>query len=118
MLFRACIIFRGLQDALFKNAQNISDNVVLYIKTLHFQYMEEAVMETILCIDTPVQMISCTDTNGKITPMWFHFRDRNGELVTIHIDRVISTDQKQGSLIWRALAVNMLCFLYVWFLLR
>ena len=55
-------------------------------------------METILCIDTPVQMISCTDTNGKITPMRFRFRDRNGELVTIDIDRVLSTDQERGSL--------------------
>lgn len=55
-------------------------------------------METILCIDTPVQMISCTDTDGKITPMQFHFRDRNGELITIDIDRVLSTDQERGSL--------------------
>lgn len=35
-------------------------------------------MESILCIDTPVQMISCTDTNGKITPMRFRFQDRTG----------------------------------------
>ena len=55
-------------------------------------------METILCIDTPVQMISCTDTNGKITPIRFRFRDRDGELITINIDKVISTDQDQGSL--------------------
>lgn len=55
-------------------------------------------METILCIDTPVQMISCTDTNGKITPIRFRFRDRNGELITIHIDKVISTNQEHGSL--------------------
>lgn len=88
-------------------------------------------METILCIDTPVQMISCTDTNGKITPIRFRFRDRNGELVTINIDKIISTDQEHGSLganfictarsgrsacgtiimpmsgVWRALAVNI-----------
>lgn len=61
-------------------------------------------METILCIDTPVQMISCTDTNGKITPMRFRFRDRNGELITVNIDEVISTDQKQGSL-----GANFIC---------
>lgn len=61
-------------------------------------------METILCIDPPVQMISCTDTNGKITPMRFRFRDRNGELVTIHIDRVLSTDQERGSL-----GANFIC---------
>ena len=66
-------------------------------------------METILCIDTPVQMISCTDTNGKITLMRFRFRDRKGELVTIQIDRVISTDQERG-----LLGANFICaaFLY------
>ena len=66
--------------------------------------MEEAAMETILCIDTPVQMISCTDTNGKITPIRFRFCDRNGELVTINIDKVISTDQEHGSL-----GANFIC---------
>lgn len=53
-------------------------------------------MESILCIDIPVQMISCTDTTGKITPMKFRFCDRNGEIVTIAIDKILSTDQ--GSL--------------------
>ena len=38
-------------------------------------------MESILCVDIPVQMISCTDTNGKITPMRFRFRDKTGELI-------------------------------------
>ena len=61
-------------------------------------------METILCIDTPVQMISCTDTNGKITPMRFRFRDRNGELITINVDEVISTDQEHG-----LLGANFVC---------
>ena len=55
-------------------------------------------MESILCIDIPVQMISCTDTNGKITPMKFRFCDRNGEIVTINIDKVLSTDQEHSSL--------------------
>ena len=55
-------------------------------------------MESILCIDTPVQMISCTDTNGKITPMRFRFRDRNGELITIHIVKIVSTDQEHSQL--------------------
>lgn len=61
-------------------------------------------METILCIDISVQMISCTDTDGKITPMRFRFRDRSGELVRIDIDRVLSTDQKRGSL-----GANFIC---------
>ena len=66
-------------------------------------------METILCIDTPVQMISCTDTDGKITPMRFRFRDRNGEIITINIDSIISNDQRHGSL-----GANFVCsaFLY------
>lgn len=50
-------------------------------------------MESILCISTPVQMISCTDTNGKITPMRFRFRDNTGELITVTIDKVLSEDQ-------------------------
>lgn len=50
-------------------------------------------METILCVDIPVQMISCTDTDGKITPLRFRFRDKNGELITITVDKVLSEDQ-------------------------
>lgn len=50
-------------------------------------------MESILCVDIPVQMISCTDTNGKITPIRFRFRDRDGELITVTIDEVLSEDQ-------------------------
>lgn len=50
-------------------------------------------MESLLCVDIPIQMISCTDTNGTITPLRFRFQDRNGELVTVTIDRVTSTDQ-------------------------
>ena len=61
-------------------------------------------METILCIDTPVQMISCTDTDGKITPMRFRFRDRNGELITINIEKIVSADQERSSL-----GANFIC---------
>ena len=50
-------------------------------------------MESILCVDIPVQMISCTDTNGKITPMRFRFRDKTGELITVTIDKVLSEEQ-------------------------
>ncbi len=55
-------------------------------------------MESILCVDIPVQMISCTDTNGKITPMRFRFQDRNDEIVTIHIDKIVSASQERSSL--------------------
>ena len=50
-------------------------------------------MESILCVDIPVQMISCTDTNGKITPLRFRFKDNNGELVTVTVKDVISDEQ-------------------------
>lgn len=53
-------------------------------------------MESILCVDIPVQMISCTDTDGKITPTRFRFRDKNGEIVTITIDRILSEDQDRN----------------------
>lgn len=53
-------------------------------------------MESILCVDIPVQMISCTDTNGKITPMRFRFKDRTGELITVTIEKVISEDQNRN----------------------
>ena len=46
-----------------------------------------------LCVDIPVQMFSCTDTNGKITPMRFRFRDKTGELITVTIDKVLSEEQ-------------------------
>lgn len=53
-------------------------------------------MESILCVDIPVQMISCTDTDGKITPIRFRFRDKNGEIVTVTIDKVLSDDQDRN----------------------
>lgn len=53
-------------------------------------------MESILCIDMPVQMISCTDTDGKITPLRFRFRDKNGEIITITIESVLSEDQERN----------------------
>lgn len=53
-------------------------------------------MESILCVDIPVQMISCTDTDGKITPIRFRFRDRNGELITVTVDKVLTQDQDRN----------------------
>lgn len=53
-------------------------------------------MESILCVDIPVQMISCTDTNGKITPMRFRFRDKTGEIITVTIDKVLTEDQDRN----------------------
>jgi hypothetical protein len=53
-------------------------------------------MESVLFVDIPVQMISCTDTNGKITPLRFRFRDRTGELLTISIENILSENQEQS----------------------
>lgn len=53
-------------------------------------------MESVLCVDIPVQMISCTDTDGKITPLRFRFRDRTGELVTVMIAHILSADQDKN----------------------
>ena len=47
-------------------------------------------MNSILCVDIPIQMISCTDTNGKITPMRFRFRDKNGEIIRNRVGAHIS----------------------------
>lgn len=61
-------------------------------------------LESILCVDIPVQMISCTDTDGKITPMRFRFRDKNGELVSVTIDQVLSEDRDKNRI-----GVNFSC---------
>ncbi len=50
-------------------------------------------VDSYLWLNTPIQMISCTDTDGKITPLRFRFRDRDESIVTVTIDRIISTDQ-------------------------
>lgn len=61
-------------------------------------------MESILCVDIPVQMISCTDTNGKITPLWFRFADRTGEIVTVTINKVLSNNQDKNKV-----GINFTC---------
>lgn len=53
-------------------------------------------MESILCVDIPVQMISCTDTDGKITPMRFRFRDKSGEIITVTIEQILTEDQDRN----------------------
>lgn len=53
-------------------------------------------MESILCIDIPVQMISCTDTDGKITPIRFRFRDKTDEIITVKIKKILSQDQDKN----------------------
>lgn len=53
-------------------------------------------MESILCVDIPVQMISCTDTNGKITPLRFRFKDKTGELITVTVNKILNEDQDKN----------------------
>ena len=53
-------------------------------------------MESVFCINIPVQMISCTDTDGKITPMRFRFRDKNGEIITVQISHILNSEQKRN----------------------
>lgn len=50
-------------------------------------------MDSILRIDIPVQMISCTDTNGHITPIRFRFRDKDETIVTVTIDKILQSEQ-------------------------
>jgi len=50
-------------------------------------------MDSFIHLGIPVQMISCTDTDGKITPLRFRFQDKNGEIITITIDTVICRQQ-------------------------
>lgn len=61
-------------------------------------------VESILCVDIPVQMISCMDTDGKITPVRFRFRDKTGEVITVTIDKVLSEDQDRNRI-----GVNFSC---------
>ena len=45
-------------------------------------------MESMIIIDIPIQMIFCTDTDGKITPLRFRFQNKNNELITIDVSSV------------------------------
>ncbi len=65
-------------------------------------------LESIVCVDIPVQMISCTDTNGKITPMKFRFQDKTGELITVTIDKILSEDQAKNRV-----GINFSCAAFV-----
>lgn len=78
------------------NIPSVTRVCPLVAETYHGSQKGVLSLESILCVDIPVQMISCTDTNGKITPMRFRFRDKTGEIVTITIDKVLSQDQDRN----------------------
>jgi hypothetical protein len=60
--------------------------------------------ENCLNLNTPIQMISCTDTNGKITPMRFRFKDGSGSLITVNVEKILSHDQDTNRM-----AANFTC---------
>ena len=51
-------------------------------------------MESIFCINIPVQMISCTDTDEKINPIRFRFQNKTRKLTTIQISCILKSEQK------------------------
>lgn len=59
-------------------------------------------MESILRVNIPIQIISCTDTDGKITPLKFRFEDKSGKLITVNIDKILSSDKI-------SMGVNFVC---------
>ena len=55
-------------------------------------------MDSYLCVNIPIKMIAYTDLDGKITPMRFQFTDADGSLVTVKIDRILSSDQPKSKI--------------------
>ena len=50
-------------------------------------------MESYFHINIPVQMISCTDTTGKITPLHFKFKDKSGEIISVKVNQILRHTQ-------------------------
>lgn len=55
-------------------------------------------MESILRLEIPIQMIFCTDTDGKITPIRFRFKDKDGAIIVVNISQILSSDQERNSM--------------------
>ena len=55
-------------------------------------------MNTYLCTNIPVQMISCTDTDGKITPLRFRFKDKDDSVVIVNIKKIINSDRETNKM--------------------
>jgi len=45
-------------------------------------------------VNIPVQMICAVDTNGKISPLRFRYETADHMIETLHIERIISRDEK------------------------
>ncbi len=60
--------------------------------------MEEMLHEGMLAdgqINIPIQMMSLTDRDGKMTPLWFRLETENHEVRLCRIEQVISRDEKK-----------------------
>lgn len=60
--------------------------------------MEEMLHEGMLAdgqINIPIQMMSLTDRDGKMMPLWFRLETENHEVRLCRIEQVISRDEKK-----------------------
>ena len=60
--------------------------------------MEENVQEGILSdgpVNLPIQMMSLTDRDGRITPQWFRLETEDHEVRMYRVIQVISRDEKK-----------------------
>lgn len=48
-------------------------------------------LDTIFSFNIPIQMIFCTDCDGKITPIRFRFRDRN-DVIAVRVEEILRRD--------------------------
>lgn len=60
--------------------------------------MEEKVYEGILSdgpVNLPIQMMSLTDRDGRMTPQWFRLETENHEIKLCRVVQVVSRDEKR-----------------------
>lgn len=60
--------------------------------------LEEKVHEGMLIADPvniPIQMVSLTDRDGRMTPLWFRLETKEHEIKKYKIEQVVSRDEKQ-----------------------
>ncbi|MCX4341838.1 MAG: hypothetical protein OSJ72_19705 [Lachnospiraceae bacterium] len=60
--------------------------------------MEEMLQEGMLAdgqANIPIQMMSLTDRDGKMTPLWFRLETEEHEVKLYRIEQVVSRDEKK-----------------------
>lgn len=60
--------------------------------------MEEMLQEGMLAdgqANIPIQMMSLTDRDGKMTPLWFRLETEDHEVRLYRIEQVVSRDEKK-----------------------